>query len=546
MVKTCETCVRQENDETLRSESIRVNLSVSVRKEFLLASYQGMALAVPQRPRSKALATGVFPGSQGLKPEPFSGSTARLKPCPDTRRAHKPEFYIANACWRKRRTAAELLTFSRSRGARAEPAMIGRRTLGSGMRAIRAAVACAALALGLMVPSGHAQTAAGAKAVCAQTGDIARKLAEITGWALLHPVPCDFIDKDQLNKYVKETMKKETSPSDIRAEEAVLKKFGFAPQDFDLAKTTVDLLTEQAAAFYDYHRKKLFVAESTPAAMDETVLAHELAHALADQHFNLAKYVRKGEDSDDGSTARLAVMEGQATWIMSEYMARKLGQSLATNPMLIAAMSAMGDVTGGQFPVFENAPLYFRLTLLFPYTKGLLFQNALVERDRQKGFAEPFQRPPLSTQQILHSEKYFANEKPSKPDLPTVRLPHGYKTLVEGCLGELDESVLIEQFGSKEEAARLAPHWKGSAFQLRENRKAGRIVLLYAAEWDSEESARDYFALYKTALQKKWKSFKSASEAPDSVEGSGDDGLFKLRRSGTVVTSLEGLPTELN
>ena len=422
----------------------------------------------------------------------------------------------------------------------------GTPAIGRLCRVVDRAVACAALALVLLAATGYAQTAPAAKTVCAQTGDIARQLAQITGWALLHPVPCDFIDKDQLNKYVKETMKKETNPSEIRAEEAVLKKFGFAPPDFDLAKTTVDLLTEQAAAFYDYHRKKLFVAESTPAEMDETVLAHELAHALADQHFNLARYVRKGQDSDDGSTARLAVMEGQATWIMSEYLARKLGQSILTNPMLISAMNAMGDVAGGQFPVFENAPLYFRLTLLFPYTKGLLFQNALLEHDREGGFAEPFQRPPLSTQQILHTDKYFANEKPTKPALPVVHLPGGYKTLVEGSLGELDESVLIEQYGSKEQAARLAPHVKGSWFELRENRNAGRTVLLYAAEWDGEESAREYFALYRTVLERKWKSFRQTSETPDSVAGSGDDGFFKLRRSGNIVTSVEGLPSELN
>ena len=90
--------------------------------------------------------------------------------------------------------------------------------------------------------------------------------------------------------------------------------------------------TEQAAAFYDYDKKKLFITESTATDSQEPVLAHELSHALADQNFNLAKFIRQGRQSDDGSTARLAVMEGQATWMMSEFLARRNGKSLKDSP----------------------------------------------------------------------------------------------------------------------------------------------------------------------------------------------------------------------
>ena len=80
---------------------------------------------------------------------------------------------------------------------------------------------------------------------------------------LHHPVPCDFISKEQINQFLKKRMKETSSPEEIRAEELTLKKFGLIPQDFDLAKNNVDLLTEQAAAFYDYNRKKLFITDST-------------------------------------------------------------------------------------------------------------------------------------------------------------------------------------------------------------------------------------------------------------------------------------------
>jgi hypothetical protein len=271
------------------------------------------------------------------------------------------------------------------------------------------------------------------------------------------------------------------------------------------------------------------------------VLAHELSHALADQTFNLGRFIRQGRNSDDGATARLAVMEGQATWLMSEYLARRNGQSLKDSPSLVAMMSKLSDSGAGQYPVFESQPLYLRSTLVFPYTKGMLFQNAVFQRDGQWSFVEVFRRPPLSTQQILHPDRYFENVKPTQPELPDPRLPRGYKGLIGGALGELEHQILLEQYAGKEAAAAIAPHWRGCTFELRENRKAGRVILLYAVEWDSEESARRYFSEYRKVLAGKWKRMTVASETPDSIAGSGDAGAFQLHRKGAIVTSVEGL-----
>src|SRR6516164_6646208 len=212
------------------------------------------------------------------------------------------------------------------------------------------------------------------KDLCGEANRIAQDLTKFSGMPLHHPVPCDFITKEKINEFLNKRVKEVAKPEEIRAEELTLKKFGLVPPDFDLAKNTVDLLTEQAAAFYDYDKKKLFITESTPSDTQEPVLAHELSHALADQSFNLSKFIRQGRKSDDGSTARLAVMEGQATWLMSEYMARQNGQSLKDSPELVAMMNNVSENGGGQYPVYDNSPLYFRLTLVFPYTKGMLFQ----------------------------------------------------------------------------------------------------------------------------------------------------------------------------
>ena len=108
-------------------------------------------------------------------------------------------------------------------------------------------LACAALAAG--------QTDPRAKDLCGEANRIAQDLTKISGMPLHHPVPCDFITKEKINEFLNKRVKEVAKPEEIRAEELTLKKFGLVPKDFDLAKNTVDLLTEQAAAFYDFRRK---------------------------------------------------------------------------------------------------------------------------------------------------------------------------------------------------------------------------------------------------------------------------------------------------
>jgi len=391
----------------------------------------------------------------------------------------------------------------------------------------------------------HSQPAGSAR-LCGMIPPLAEELTKISGMPLRHPVPCDFITKEKIKAFLNKRIKDVAKPEDLRAEELTLKKFGLVPMDFDLARNTVDLLTEQAAAFYDYDKKKLFITDTTSSESQEPVLSHEIAHAIADQSYNLAKFIKAGRQSDDGATARLAVMEGQATWLMSELLARKAGQSLKDSPGMLAMMSGASDGGAGQFPVFDNSPLYLRLTLIFPYTKGMLFQHAVFDRDGQKAFSEVFLKPPISTQQILHPEKYFSGIKPTEPELPAHQLPKGYKSLVGGSLGELEHQVMLEQYSGKPAAAEIAPHWRGCTFELLENKKAGRVVLLYAVEWDTEDAARQYFAAYRRQLVKKWKQLTVTSETEDAILGTGDDGRFELRLKGLTITSVEGLPAALD
>lgn len=372
--------------------------------------------------------------------------------------------------------------------------------------------------------------------------DAVAELSEITGWKPLKKVQFDTIDRVALKRYLEQKVKEEIKPEEIRAEELALRKLGLVPQEFDLARTMVDLLTEQAAAFYDFKKKKLFVLQGGDPAGQSMVVFHELAHALADQHFDLGKFIKKGK-SDDSSLARMAVMEGQATWLMMESVARKAGQSLKEMPpSLLDMASRSSDAMATQFPVLAAAPLYIRASLLFPYAEGLRFNHIVLQKEGQAGFARVFREPPVSSQQILHPDIYLANTRPLDVPLPKLPDERDWKVVTSGALGEFDHSILLEQYVSKEDADAIAPHWRGAAAAVIEHKGDKRAVLLYASEWNTPENARKMFEAYRRILKGKWKQMRIDTDSPGSVTGSGDDGDFRIWMSGTRISAVEGLP----
>ncbi len=375
-----------------------------------------------------------------------------------------------------------------------------------------------------------------------EVDEVMAELQKITGLKPLRKVEYTRIERDKVRSFLEQRVKEVVKPEEIRAEETALKKFGFVPQDFDLEKTTIEMLTEQAAAFYDFRKRRLFLIGSDEGIMQHSVLVHELAHALADQHFDLDRYVESGKKSDDGSLARLAVMEGQATWLMSEYLTQRTGQSLKDSPVLIKMMSNPENFDSTQFPVFARAPLYLKESLMFPYTKGILFQHEIFLKKGRAAFAEVFLRPPAGTFHILHPEKYLAGAKPVKARLPAVEAERDYTEYTDGEVGEFDHAVLLTQYGGEELSQKLAPRWRGGAFRILSHKRDNRLVLAYASEWDTPETAREYFEAYRTVLDGKWKRFEITRQTPGSFSGLGDDGRFTVELEGTLVTSVEGLP----
>jgi hypothetical protein len=384
-------------------------------------------------------------------------------------------------------------------------------------------------------------------AVFAQIDEMLTTLSEITGWKVQKKVPAETLGKDKFRQLVETSIKQSTSDKELHAEELALKMFGLVPEDFNLAQESADLYTEQAAAFYDFRKKRLFLLETTTGDAEQRMaVVHELAHALADQRHSIGKYMKRGSPDDDATSARQAVTEGQATWLTWAYLSKRTSGKPEVPRAVVEQIASQVGATGEDYPVLAKAPLYIRESLVFPYTEGMRFQDAVYRERGREGFDEVFERPPASTQQILHANAYLAGTQPTNPQLPALKDFAGsesgkLRTLIQGRLGEFDISVLLRQYASEREGAAAASHLRGGAFQVSEHKTEKYPVLLHTVQWDSPESARRYFELYQVVLRRKWKSLEAAHSSATEYTGKGDTGRFVLRLNGDTVQSVEGL-----
>ncbi len=403
-------------------------------------------------------------------------------------------------------------------------------------RVLSAFIAGGVLLLLLSAPS-----SAATDSVFSQIDSIIHSLSEITGLSEMHPVPYGRMTKRQLRQFLNKRIKKTLKPAEIYADELALKMFGFVPQDFDLRKSTVDLLTEQAAAFYDYGEKKLFLLNDSSDAAETVTLAHELAHALADQHFHLANFMDDTPSNDDENLAHSAVVEGEASWLMMAYTLKQAGQEPVPTADMLKAVVDSSPASLAEFPVLKESPLYLRQSLLFPYTEGTRFFDAVYRKLGRQAFMAVFTDAPADSAQIMHPDRYFTHQQPTHPALPQAASLKEAKEITEGSVGEFDHSMLLRQFAGEAEAGVLSSHVRGGQFRIVAAGKERKPVLQYSSEWDSPEKAAAFFALYPKILSGKWKHC-DISLAKDAVlAGTGDSGMFVVRLSGKLVSSLEGL-----
>jgi hypothetical protein len=344
--------------------------------------------------------------------------------------------------------------------------------------------------------------------------DLERAAEEYRGIRFRRPVPAGVLSGAALRREVDRQMAEEMPPGALDALGAALKAFGLIPESMDLATYYPTLLASQIAAFYDPDRKYLAVvdlghqedeavARELGAAFAERarqgVLVHELTHALQDQAFDMTRYERTDPLSDEDA-ARLALVEGDATATMMDFL---MGTKIEALPGAAEMMGSMlKEDAAGAAPGFPGsremaaAPAWFRDSLLFSYLRGFAFSVAVRQRGGQKLLDYAFAKdPPRSSEQVLHPEKWYGRrDDPVAVALPDLApLLPGARKVAAGELGEEGIRVLLAgPLGGIEAASAPAAGWGGDRFAVYQ--RAGRRLLAWVTEWDTEGDAAEFLA----------------------------------------------------
>jgi hypothetical protein len=338
---------------------------------------------------------------------------------------------------------------------------------------------------------------------------IGQEVAALRDLDLRTPVPAGLQREDELRESMRHSIEMEWDAQDDAVERAY-KAFGLLPEQLDTKQYLIDFYTGQVAGYYDPETKKFFLKANELATEreDDFAIAHELTHALQDQHFDLKKIHDRFENDEDRALASNALIEGDAMLAGVDHALFRLGApASASSPLArLLIRTALGSEStpdpesSAEAAELASAPAVIVRQLLFPYAEGALFANAIRSELGEAGLDEVFDDLPDSTEQILYPERYL-----DRRDRPvTIRLvapPPGWTSEVEQTLGMLTMQVMLRQhLGAGAESA--AEGWDGDRYALWKD-ESGKQVLVWVSVWDHEGEARRFAERYRELLDKR-------------------------------------------
>ena len=327
-----------------------------------------------------------------------------------------------------------------------------------------------------------------------------REVEHLRGLAFLHDVDTIALNRDVLPSILRKQMEKGL-PYSWDDYIVVLRALHLVdPSTKDVQGKLIDLLEQQVLAFYDPDAHVYYSIRQPPKGLpempkemsfDDAVAAHELTHALQDQHFDLGKRDRALRDDTDAGTALHSVAEGEATLVMLGKMSEPMGMTIdqiAKNDMMLNAMSSASVAMSGT----GDTPRYFVESLTFPYVAGLKFVVAAYRKGGWNAVNHIYDSPPQSTREILHPDEYFAGKRTANAFDDHPPLPLRSHLLSVEHLGEFHWGFLA--------GAAHATGWKGDRVTIAQNERCDPTVLV-ETKWDTPRQAIDFRNAYEAFLK---------------------------------------------
>lgn len=381
--------------------------------------------------------------------------------------------------------------------------------------------------------AGPASTPTGsAEGLAGQFAEIERRVVALRELEPAGPIEPKLISRDELHDNLVRLQTDEYSQEEAREDaEALWMLRLIDDRNLDLFQLSIDLLTERVLGYYDPETKELYVVNDQPSLtpLGEMTIAHEMVHALQDQHSDL---LRVGDEVDgDRAQAHSGLIEGDAEVTATRYVLEYFTRA--------QLMDLTDESASGSSDVLDRAPAYIRDSLYFPYVEGVTFATQLFQLRGVAGQTAALADPPSSTEQILHPEKYLQQR-----DDPLTVVVHdlepilgaGWEMARTDSFGEFDLRVLLRENGAKDADA-AAAGWGGGQYSLYRGPAAGDGLVAVTVAWDTGADADEFIAALGQTF---------ATDAPTA--GVIDDGQGRhsaVIRDGSSVTLITGTDREV-
>lgn len=318
----------------------------------------------------------------------------------------------------------------------------------------------------------------------AVVSEVAEQVEQVRGLQFMEPVSPEAITRTEIGGLVQRSIDAQFPSKMMERRGRAWATIGAIPAGTDLYGAIAEFGTGQTIGFYDTATQRLvFVSADPPSPLHLLTLAHELTHALDDQHFDLGlldELVRTCQD--ERTEALVALAEGDAV----EMSLRWAQANLSPDELVDLGLEVAGDPGPP-----ASVPQFVRETFVSPYVSGQAFVRALLVSGGQRALDAAFRDPPRSTEQILHPEKYGLDE-PRLVQVPDVeeQLGEAWDDLDVQDVGEAWLLRLLDLELLPSDAGDAVAGWDGGQYRAWSSGTATALVM--DTLWDSEDDAAEF------------------------------------------------------
>ena len=341
--------------------------------------------------------------------------------------------------------------------------------------------------------------------------EVQADIERIRGDRFRAPVQVKAASQATLKAYIEERSALMETPERRAADEAIAKLLGMAPPEADLHALGMQMLADQVAGFYDPPSKTFYLMDSMPKAAGGPIMSHELVHALADQLFDIDARLKELEGDSDRLFAYRALVEGSGMaglnkWVLDNRTKIDLSQ--------------LTELQERQNKSMADAPEWLWKPMVAAYLQGTAFlsrtDNMLAAQLKAPPTADihaAFRDIPVSSEQVLHPEKYWdatRRDLPRAVTLALADLPAGWVVQREDTLGEMALAMITDPLGERMDLSNpaavlgvrfthpVSEGWGGDRLALLE--REGAAYLVVATAWDTPRDAAEFYGAVRALL----------------------------------------------